>query len=122
MKNRLDTNLKDLIAGLIVFSMVIGFGTEVFAADQYKDIIVAQNDDMEHPGRGKRRGPPPEAIDVCEGLAEGDGCAFVSPKEDNIEGTCEMTRSNIVACVPEGGPPHRKGIPGGPPSDQEFDN
>jgi hypothetical protein len=78
--------LKNLIAGLIVFSIVIGFGTEVFAADQYEDIIVAQNDDTESPGRGKRQGPPPEAIDVCEGLSVGDGCAFVSPKGDNVWG------------------------------------
>jgi len=121
MKKRLNVNLKDLIAGLIVFSIVIGFGTEGFAADQYKDIIVAQNDDTESPGRGKRRGPPPEAIDVCEGLSEGEGCAFVSPMGDNVEGTCEITRSDIIACVPEGGPPHGKGRPGGAPPDEEYD-
>jgi hypothetical protein len=118
LKRKLDVNLKNLIAGLIVFTIVIGFGTEVFAADQYKDVIVAQNDDTEPPGRGKHRGPPPEAIDVCEGLAEGDGCAFVSPKGDNVGGTCEMTRSDIIACVPEGGPPHGKGKPDGPTPDE----
>jgi hypothetical protein len=30
-------------------------------------------------------------------------------------GTCEMTRSDIIACVPEGGPPHGNGEPDGPP-------
>ena len=108
-----------LLTGLIVLSFIIGFGTKGFAADQYEYIIVTQNDGDEHPKRGKRRGPPPEAIDVCEGLSEGDGCAFVSPRGDNIEGTCEITRSDIIACVPEGGPPHGKGMPGGPPSDEE---
>ena len=121
MKKRLSINLKDLIAGLLVFSIVVGFGAEGFAADQYQDIVVAQNDDTERPGRGKRRGPPPEAIDVCEGLSEGDGCAFESPRGDNIEGTCEMTRSDIIACVPEGGPPHGNRGSGGPPSDEDLD-
>jgi len=121
MKKILNVNLKDLIAGLIVFSIVIGFGIEGFAADQYKDIIVAQNDDTESPGGGKRRGPPPEAIDVCEGLSEGERCAFVSTMGGNVEGTCEMTRSDIIACVPEGDPPHGKGRPGGPPPDEEYD-
>jgi len=122
LRRRLDINLKGLIAGLIVFTILIGFSTQGFAADQYGDIIVAQNDDTERPGKRKRRGPPPEAIDVCEGLAEGDGCAFVSPHGDNIEGSCEMTRSDVVACVPEGGPPHGNGDRGGPSSDEEFDN
>jgi len=122
LKRRFDVNLKDLIAGLLVFSIIIGFGTQGFAADQYEDIVVAQNDGGEHHGKGKRRGPPPEAIDVCEGLSEGDGCAFVSPRGDNIEGTCEITRSDIIACVPEGGPPHGRGGHGGPVPDEEFDN
>lgn len=122
MKMKIDISLKDMIVGLIVLSFIIGFGTEGFAADQYGYIIVAQNDGDEHPRGGKHRGPPPEAIDVCEGLSEGDGCAFVSPRGDNIEGTCEMTRSDIIACVPEGGPPHGRGGHGGPPSDEEFDN
>ncbi len=56
MKRRFDVNLKDLIAGLLVFSIIIGFGTQGFAADQYEDIIVAQNDGGEHPRKGKRRG------------------------------------------------------------------
>ncbi len=33
-----------------------------------------------------------------------------------------MTRSDIIACVPEGGPPHGRGGHGGPPPDEEFDN
>ena len=104
--------------GLIVFSIIIGFGTHGFAADQYEDIVVAQNDSNGHPGKGRRRGPLPEAIDVCEGLSEGDGCAFVSQRGDNIEGTCEMTKSDIIAYVPEGGPPHGNGDRGGPPPDE----
>ena len=122
MKMKIDISLKDMIAGLIALSFIIGFGTEGFAADQYEYVIVAQNDGDEHPRRGKHRGPPPEAIDICEGLSEGDGCAFVSPRGDNIEGTCEMTRSDIIACVPEGGPLHGRGGRGGPPPDEEFDN
>ncbi len=122
MITKSDSTVKRLLSGLIVLSFIIGFGTEGFAADQYEYIMVAQSDGDEHPRRGKRRGPPPEAIDVCEGLSDGDGCAFVSPRGDNIEGTCEMTRSDIIACVPEGGPPHGKGSPGNPPSDEEFDN
>lgn len=118
MLKRIDVSLRDLIAGLLVFSILIGFGIEGFAADQYEDVVVAQNDGDGYPGKGNHRGPPPEAIDVCEGLSEGDGCAFVSPKGDNVGGTCEMTRSDIIACVPEGGPPDGKGKPGGPPPDE----
>jgi len=122
LKRRLDINLKGLIAGLIVFTILIGFGTQGFAADQYGDIIVAQNDDGEHPERGKRRGPPPEAVEACEAQSVGDTCAFISPQGDTIEGVCEIMRGDIIACLPDNRPPHGKGKPGGPPPAEEFDD
>lgn len=61
-------------------------------------------DDEGRRGRGGRRGPPPEAIAACEGQAEGVECTVVTPRGDEIAGSCE-TRPAQLVCVPEGGPP-----------------
>jgi hypothetical protein len=50
-----------------------------------------------------RRGPPPEAFEVCEGQAEGDTVSINTPKGDTVEATCQMMQDKLVA-VPEGGP------------------
>ena len=55
---------------------------------------------------GKRRGPPPEAIEVCAEQTEGDACAFTGRRGD-VTGTCIVRPrgEEILACAPEGGPP-----------------
>ena len=51
------------------------------------------------PQQGMRR-PPQEALDACNGSSDGAHCEFVSPRGDNISGTCRA-RGNNVACVPD---------------------
>ncbi len=76
----MDIKLKFLLTGLIVLSIALGFGAEGFTMDQYGEMVVAQNNDGEHPERGKRRGPPPEAVEACEAQSVGDTCAFFRPR------------------------------------------
>jgi hypothetical protein len=56
--------------------------------------------------RGGRGQPPPEAVKACSGLALGATCAFVTPYEARVQGTC-ATIATQLACVPKGGPPKR---------------
>lgn len=116
----MNLNLKVLLTGLIVCAFMLGFSAKGFAMDQYGDIVVAQNDDGHGQDRGKRRGPPPEAVEACQAQSVGDTCAFVSPKGDAIEGVCEIMRGDVIACLPDNRPPHGKGKPGGPPLDEEY--
>jgi len=67
----------------------------------------AQEQGKRGPERG-REGPPPEAIEACEGQSEGDACSFQTPHGE-LEGTCRTPpRQDTLACVPkdhpEGGP------------------
>lgn len=102
----MDIKLKSFLTGLIVFSVALGFGFEGLAVDQYGDMVVAQNNGEEHPKKGKRRGPPPEAVEACQAQSVGDSCTFISPKGDTIEGICEIMRGDIIACLPDNRPPH----------------
>ncbi len=66
-------------------------------------------------GKRKRRGPPPEAIEACEGKSEGDQCSFEGGRGETVEGTCiNPPRNNDLVCAPEGGPPGGGGDQGGP--------
>ena len=55
--------------------------------------------------RERPQGPPPEAIEACEGLAEGDSVSFESPHGDTLEGECQYMDDELVA-VPKNGRPH----------------
>lgn len=59
--------------------------------------------------RGRPQGPPPEAIDACSNLAEGDACSFTGRRDDTLEGTCMSPPEggDGLACAPAGGPPDR---------------
>jgi len=55
---------------------------------------------------GKRRGPPPEAIEACASSSEGASCSFAGRKGDTVEGTCIAPGGeDSLACAPAGGPP-----------------
>lgn len=54
-----------------------------------------------------QHGPPPEAIEACEGKTEGDQVSFNGPKGEALEGICK-SMNNQLAAVPEGGIPPRK--------------
>lgn len=62
--------------------------------------------------RGRPQGPPPEAVEACTNLSEGDACSF-SGRHGEVEGTCIVPRRDeeSLACAPEGGPPHERGRP-----------
>ena len=61
--------------------------------------------------RHARRGPPPQALEACEALVEGDACAFTGRNDEQLNGTCFSPRDEILACRPEGhqGRGHGKG-------------
>ena len=56
----------------------------------------------------EHRGPPPEAIEACADKIEGDACSFISPRNDDIEGSCIIPPRDeaSLVCAPAGGPPH----------------
>jgi len=49
---------------------------------------------------GRRRQPPPEAINACDGLPSGASCRFTSPQGDKVTGSCRSPAGRM-ACVPE---------------------
>ncbi|HEY6280517.1 MAG TPA: hypothetical protein VIW72_01815, partial [Burkholderiales bacterium] len=51
-------------------------------------------------GQGRMRQPPAEAITACAGLSSGSQCRFISPRGDEISGTCRSPAGGL-ACVPE---------------------
>ena len=57
----------------------------------------------------RRQGPPQEAFDACEGLAQGDACTVQTPR-GRLSGLCRSMPDG-VACVPEGGPGRGRGGP-----------
>jgi len=52
-------------------------------------------------GRGPK-GPPPEAIEACEGKSAGDSVEFTDRRGETQEATCEE-KDGQLAAVPEGG-------------------
>ena len=70
--------------------------------------LFAQSEDQEvrEGGRGRaprgRRGPPPEAVEACDGKASGDACSFTGRRGENLEGVCGIGRGGgtQLACRP----------------------
>ncbi|MDX2169732.1 MAG: hypothetical protein SF182_21865 [Deltaproteobacteria bacterium] len=56
------------------------------------------------PPQGRRHGPPPIALQACEGLAEGDACTFTGRYGERIAGSCTAFGEQI-ACLPADAPP-----------------
>lgn len=58
-------------------------------------------------GQGRPQGPPPEAIEACEGKSVGDSVEFSGRRGESIEATCQE-KDGLLAAVPdnmpEGGP------------------
>lgn len=77
----------------------------------------AQSDEGENSGHGKRRGPPPEALQACADLSEGDACAFSGRRGDRT-GFCfaPPKEDAALACAPEGGPREHRA------RDEEMEN
>lgn len=51
--------------------------------------------------RGRKQGPPPEAIKACEGKAVGDGVTFSGRRGESLKANCKEIEGQLVA-VPEG--------------------
>lgn len=49
---------------------------------------------------GQRRMPPPEAIAACNGQPQGASCSFITPRGDQIQGSCDVPTSAGYACKP----------------------
>lgn len=48
-----------------------------------------------------KQGPPPEAIEACEGKQEGDSVTFTGRQGENLNATCK-SKDGMLAAVPEG--------------------
>jgi len=60
------------------------------------------------PGGGPRRGPPPEAIEACNGKAAGTACSFTGREGRQVSGSCfsppahaDAREAPPMACKPE---------------------
>jgi hypothetical protein len=66
------------------------------------------------------RGPPKEAVKVCEGKQEGDSCEFEKRNGKKETGVCKKMRKEQLVCVPDKKhPPKKKPAedkPGTPPA------
>ncbi|BDX04851.1 hypothetical protein [Planctobacterium marinum] len=83
-------NLKSKLVMAVLFSVLAGQ-------------VVAKPGKQE----GQRKGPPPEAIEACANLQEGDAVTFETRRGDTLSGTCMMINDQLAA-VPEGHkPPER---------------
>jgi hypothetical protein len=55
-------------------------------------------------GNGRGQGPPPEAIEACEGKEAGDSVTFTGRQGETLETTCQEIDGQLVAAPPEGAP------------------
>lgn len=52
------------------------------------------------PGKSGPPRPPVEAIQACAGKGAGASCGFISPRGDDVRGTCGEPVPGAVACMP----------------------
>ena len=81
--------------------------SKVFTALFFASMVSASLSCAAPGDRGRPQGPPPEALEACTDLAEGDACRFTGRRNDEITGTCIALPGGEegLACAPEGGPP-----------------
>ena len=87
--------------------------SKVFTALFFASMVFASQSCAAPGDRGRRHGPPPEAIEACADLSEGDACSFTGRRDDDVKGTCiVLPRGNEgLVCAPEDGPPHERRRP-----------
>ena len=63
-------------------------------------LVVAQSSDQKEPR--ERKGPPPQAIEACSGLNEGDACKFTG-RRGEASGICSIPPNDdsTLACKPQ---------------------
>jgi len=73
----------------------------------------AGNQPQVNPGQrpqGQVQGPPPAALEACQGKAQGDPCSFTQPTGATINGFCILPPDlDQFACAPQGAPPNGQG-------------
>ena len=54
---------------------------------------------------GKRRGPPPEALEACAASNLDDACSFTSQRRGDVSGICIVPKNDdsVLACKPQRG-------------------
>jgi hypothetical protein len=65
------------------------------------------------PGGGRPQGPPPEAVEACEGKSPGDAVQIQTPEGQVVSGTCRQMPDGRLVAGPPGGPEGH--LPGPPP-------
>lgn len=68
-----------------------------------------------NPSHRPNHQPPPEAIEACVNMQEGDSVSFETPRGDILEATCVAMEEELVA-VPKN---HKKHFEGNPPAQDE---
>lgn len=61
--------------------------------------------------RGGHRGPPPEALEACATLSEGDACSFSGRDDEDLAGSCfpPPQGDGELACRPDNAPSGGRG-------------
>lgn len=59
--------------------------------------VYAASSEGQDGGQGRRKGPPPEAFELCEGKSVGDSVEITSPQGDKVEGVCKEMNGKMVA-------------------------
>ena len=87
--------------------------SKVFATLFFASMVFASQSCAASGDRGRPHGPPPEAIEACAELSEGDACSFTGRRDDDVKGTCIVSPRGDegFVCAPEGGPPHERRRP-----------
>lgn len=67
----------------------------------------AEPNEKNKPGHD-HRGPPDVALEACSNSVQGDPCSFEGRRGEAMEGICEASDEQPLACRPEGGPPKRQ--------------
>jgi len=75
---------------IIMILLAISFSQAAFASGSKHN----HNHDHDH---GKRKGPPPQAIEACKELSETNTCSFTGRHGQTVTGTC-TNRKNTLTC------------------------
>lgn len=85
-------NTKLIHLAFILVSFAAGMGTQALADSNStgngNTAAHAQHEGQGPGGGGRRHGPPPEAIDACQGKASGATCSFTDREGESLTGTC----------------------------------